>query len=145
MRSPPTSRTHAAFAGALGALAVLSCATPAQHGRDSTNPGVVQSTTDSMRLAQLEREVRALVRATGCDAVGACRVAPMGSRACGGPREYVVYCAASTDSAALAVALEHLRRAEIEYNEKSGAIGTCEMRLPPELALRGGRCTATGK
>jgi hypothetical protein len=69
----------------------------------------------------------------------------MGSRACGGPREYVVYCSATTDSEVLAFKLEKLRSAEVEDNEKAGMMSTCEMRLPPELGVRGGRCVAVGR
>jgi len=96
---------------------------------------------DSARLARLEREARALARADGC-AEGGCRTAPVGSRPCGGPRSYLVYCAATTDSAALFARLAELARAEDEINQRSGAMSTCEYRMPPETEVVGGTCRA---
>ena len=97
--------------------------------------------TDSGRIARLEREARALAHAEGCTA-GECRTAPVGSRPCGGPRAYLVYCAATTDSAALFAKLAELARAEEAFNSASGMMSTCEFRTPPTAALEGGRCVA---
>jgi hypothetical protein len=92
-------------------------------------------------LAQLEREARAIAKTTGCSSVSACRSAPVGAKACGGPRSYIVYCAASTDTVALFGKLRELETAEKAYNKKSGMMSTCEFRLPPKAALNGERCT----
>jgi hypothetical protein len=94
---------------------------------------------DSARIARLEREARALAHAEGCTA-GECRTAPVGSRPCGGPRTYVAYCAASTDSAALFAKLAELARAEEAFNSANGMMSTCEFREPPTVAVEGGRC-----
>jgi hypothetical protein len=96
---------------------------------------------DTGRIARLEREARALAHAEGCTA-GACRTAPVGSRPCGGPRTYLVYCAATTDSAALFAKLAELARAEQAFNRASGMASTCEFRQPPNVTVQGGRCTA---
>ncbi|HEX8694683.1 MAG TPA: hypothetical protein VF746_19820 [Longimicrobium sp.] len=98
--------------------------------------------SDSARIARLEREARALARADGCREGAQCRTAPVGSRPCGGPREYVVYCAAATDSAALFAKLAELARAEDEYNRRRGLASTCEFREPPQVGLSGGTCRA---
>ena len=96
---------------------------------------------DTNQIARLEREARALAHAEGC-AAGACRTAPVGSRPCGGPRTYVVYCAATTDSAALFAKLAELARAEEAFNRASGMASTCEFRMPPNVSVQGGRCVA---
>ena len=113
-----------------------------RHARDSTGSGAARP-ADTARLARLEREARALASTTGCAA--ATRVARhLSVRAgCGGPRSYVVYCPASTDTVALLRKLEELKRAEIEYNEREGVVSTCEMRLPPGVTVQGGSCVAT--
>lgn len=133
---------HSASRRGLALLAfAAACATPAPRGGDSArNAAGVDDTT---RIARLERDARALAKTTGCDAASSCRTAPVGWRACGGPRTYVVYCAASTDTVALLRKLEELKRAEMEYNERSGAISTCEFRTPPAVTMQGGSCTAT--
>jgi len=95
------------------------------------------------RIARLEREARALARTTGCTRANACRTAPVGARACGGPRSYVTFCAASTDTVALLAKLRELERAEKAYNDRSGMMGTCEFRSPPGVSLVGGSCRET--
>jgi hypothetical protein len=104
-------------------------------------PVVSDSTTkDREQLARLEREARALVKTDGCNAANACRTAPVGWRGCGGPRTYLVYCAATTDTAALFRKLKELENAEKTYNAKSGMMSTCEFRMPPGTKLEGKSC-----
>ena len=128
-------------AAALVALAGA-CTTPAHHGSDSTSAASPPS-ADTARIARLEREARALAGTNGCEAASSCRTAPVGSRGCGGPRSYLVYCPAATDTAALLRKLDELERAEKEYNERERVVSTCEMRLPPAVTVTGGRCVAT--
>ena len=123
-------------------LAGVACAAPAPRGGDSAGSGAARL-ADTARLARLEREARALASTTGCAAATSCRTAPVGSRGCGGPRSYVVYCPASTDTVALLRKLEELKRAEMEYNEREGVVSTCEMRMPPGVTVQGGSCVAT--
>jgi len=97
-------------------------------------------------VQRLEREARALAKVEGCDQADQCRTAPLGSRPCGGPRAYLVYCPLRTDSAALFRKLEELARAEEAYNRKGGMISTCELRMPPTVDAVGGQCvTGTGR
>lgn len=98
--------------------------------------------SDSARVVRLDREVRALVKTDGCATSGECRAAPVGDRPCGGPRDYVVYCARTTDTVALKTKLDELIAAERAYNRKSGMASTCEFRMPPQTALVGGSCRA---
>jgi hypothetical protein len=129
----------------ISALGLIAVSTGAQCAKQQATPGE-QATEgperDSTRLVRLEREARALVKTDGCSSLDQCRSAPVGERPCGGPRDYVVYCARTTDSAALYRKLAELRQAEMEYNKKSGMMSTCEFRTPPELALFGGSCRA---
>jgi len=101
------------------------------------------ATVDTQRLARLEREARALAHTEGCSSAGQCRTAPVGIRPCGGPRAYLVYCAATTDSAALFAKLAELARAEETYNRANDLASTCEYRMPPNVAVQGGRCVAS--
>ena len=126
------------------ALALLvACAAPPQRAAETATSRSGEAANDTVRLARLEREARALAKTDGCVAASACRTAPVGWRGCGGPRTYVAYCAATTDSAALFRKLDELKAAETAYNEKAGMLSTCEMRLPPTVTLQEGRCTAS--
>jgi hypothetical protein len=119
------------------ALAFLLSAAQCQKQQDSPETA---DNSDQDRIARLEREARALANADGCSSADQCRAAPVGERPCGGPRDYVVYCARTTDSAGLYRKLAELRQAEMEHNKKTGAMSTCEFREPPGLALSGGSC-----
>lgn len=145
----------ATLAGAF-ALAVTGCSPQSSSGKPTRSPSSIiggkpdsaaapivstdSSPDDRPRLARLEQEARALAKTDGCTSVSACRTAPVGWRGCGGPRSYLVYCAATTDTVALFRKLKELENAEKEYNVKSGMMSTCEFRMPPGVTLDGGSC-----
>jgi len=95
---------------------------------------------DWARILELEAEAKALVKTTGCSSGDQCRTAPVGSRACGGPRYYLVYCSRTTDSAALFRKLAEVESAERAYNTKYQIGSTCEFRMPPTVGLTAGAC-----
>lgn len=104
-------------------------------------PGPTREEAQS-ELAQLEADARAVANADGCSRPGDCRSAPVGARACGGPRTHLVYCATTTDTLELARRLERLRRAEVAFNLRHGIVSTCEHVTPPQTELAGGTCRA---
>ena len=77
----------------------------------------------------------AATRAVTSTDVSQCRTAPVGVRACGGPRDYVVYCTESTDEGALLRALDRLARREDRFNRQCDIISTCIFISPPEVEL----------
>jgi hypothetical protein len=97
---------------------------------------------DWAQVVALEDQAKALVKPDGCTSASECRTAPVGSRACGGPRYYLVYCSKTTDSAALFQKLDAVANAEREYNHRYNIASTCEFRMPPTVALSGGSCQA---
>ena len=98
--------------------------------------------SDWAQIVALENEAKALVKTDGCSSAGDCRTAAVGSRACGGPRYYLVYCSRMTDSAALFKKLEAVAAAEREFNSRYQLVSTCEFRMPPTVALSGASCQA---
>jgi hypothetical protein len=98
--------------------------------------------SDWGQIVALENEAKVLAKTDGCSTAGECRTAPVGSRACGGPRYYLVYCSRTTDSAALFKKLEAVAVAEREFNARYQLVSTCEFRMPPTVALSGGSCRA---
>lgn len=97
---------------------------------------------DWAQIVTLEDQAKALLKTEGCSSAAQCRTAPVGSRACGGPRYYLVYCAQTTDSAALFRKLDAVAAAEREFNTRYNVMSTCEFRMPPTVALSGGSCQA---
>ena len=121
--------------------------TPVDSGT-ATNPpdasaGVPASQqSDWAAIEKIEAEAKTIAKTGGCTATGDCRSAPVGSRACGGPRYYLPYCAKTTDSAALFRKLDEVARAEQAYNRKYNLASTCEFRMPPTVKAVGGSCVA---
>ena len=91
----------------------------------------------------LMAQVRALAKTTGCAAAGDCRALPVGRKACGGPRAYVVYCPASTDVSALRAKIGELDRADMEANR--GAVSDCMLVAEPDITVSVGQCRAGGE
>ena len=131
--------TLVSIAGAVGAA----CNAPRQPATSAHETGqATAQETAQERIERLEREARALARVYGCTSGGECRAAPVGDRACGGPRTYIVYCARTTDSVALYRKLDELAEAERAYNQQQGVVSTCEFRMPPRLVAGLGSCRA---
>ena len=93
--------------------------------------------SDWAAIEKLESNAKELVKVSGCTTASDCRTAPVGSRACGGPRYYLTYCARTTDSAALFSRLGEIAKAEDAFNRKYGIASTCEFRTPPGVAVSG--------
>jgi hypothetical protein len=136
----------------VAALIVSACVQPPPNGAgsgDSTPPPAsAQAGTqeaDWAAILRLEDQAKAIAKTSGCATVSQCRTAPVGNRACGGPRYYLAYCSTSTDSAALFRKLDEIVAAEDAYNRKYQLASTCEFRMPPPLALSGGECRAAGQ
>jgi hypothetical protein len=125
-------------------LAAGGCGPPSlgEGGGPGGGDRAAPAAPDEATLARLEAEARALADPSRCGEGGACATAPVGSRPCGGPREYVVYCPVTTDSAALYGALEALARAEEAYNREHELVSTCEFRMPPATVVENGVCRA---
>ena len=114
---------------------------PAASSPAATLVGVDTATDPTVR--RLEREAIALAQGTGCPTAAQCRSAPVGSRGCGGPRFYLPYCPATTDTAALLAKLAEVEKAEQDYNRRNNVVSTCEMRMPGELEVAAGACRFT--
>jgi hypothetical protein len=99
-----------------------------------------QNQCNRAELVQLETEARELVVAEGCTDVSQCRAAPVGVQACGGPRDYVVYCSAATDENALLRALKRLEQREERFNRQCDVVSICVFLLEPQLELVNGVC-----
>lgn len=136
----------------VAALIVSACVQPPSNGAgpgDSAPPPAGaqpgSQEADWAAIVRLEDQAKAIAKTSGCSTVSQCRTAPVGNRACGGPRYYIAYCSASTDSAALFRKLDEVAAAENAYNRKYQIASTCEYRMPAPLALSGGECRAAGR
>ncbi len=136
----------------VAAIFVSACAQPAANGGGSagTTPpsaggGADEQQSDWAAIVRLEDQAKAIAKASGCAKTSECRTAPVGNRACGGPRYYIAYCSTTTDSVALFRKLGEVAEAENAYNRKHGVVSTCEFRMPGPVTLAGGECRAAGQ
>lgn len=97
---------------------------------------------DRSRLAEMRGEIDALVGDAAGASIEDCRYVGLGSKPCGGPWEYVVYSASSTDSTALAERMTAYKAFEADMNERYGYGSDCSVPNEPVLAFRDGRCVA---
>lgn len=97
---------------------------------------------DRRAIEKLEADARALAIVDGCEDSSDCRALPIGVRGCGGPRDFIVYCAKATDSTALARKIAAADSAETAFNAKYQVMSTCELRMPPVIEASGGKCAA---
>lgn len=138
--------TGAALLGGLIAC-TQRAVTPADSGAGTNPPdanaGVpANQQSDWAAIEKIEAEAKTIAKTGGCAVTGDCRAAPVGSRACGGPRYYLPYCAKTTDSVALFRKLDEVAKAEQAYNKKYNLASTCEFRMPPTVNAVGGSCVA---
>ena len=115
---------------------------PGTEAPKGSTPGISGSQqSDWSLIVKLEGEAKAIAKTTGC-ASNECGAAPVGSRARGGPRYYLPYCAKTTDSVALYRKLGEIANAEQDYNRNHNIASTCEYRMPPLVESVTGACAA---
>ena len=119
-----------------GRIYTADCASQEEDTTQRTEEG------DRTQLAEMRREIDALVGDAAGASIEDCRYAGVGSKPCGGPWEFVIYSASSTDSTALAERLTAYNAFEAEMNERYGYASDCSVPNMPVLAYRDGRCVA---
>jgi len=124
------------------AVAVLAAACAKREDPPAVETPSTNRAASEGRVRELEQQARAIARTDGCDEASQCATAPVGAKACGGPRTYLVYCRATTDEAALMRALDALKAAEEAYNREAGIVSDCMLVTPPAVRLEGSSCTA---
>jgi hypothetical protein len=136
----------ATFTTIAAAFVLAACSMSATNAAGPADPATSASSesprSDSETVARLEREALALAHNDGCATADQCRVAPVGAKACGGPRYWITWCPATTDSAALFQKLDELRAAEQSYNQLHGVISDCSVVGPPTPVVSAGVCRA---
>lgn len=133
----------AASVAVLASCSSQNSGTPPLDGSRDQFPGASpEQNADWAKIVAMEDQAKAIVHTDGCASAGDCKTAPVGSRACGGPRYYLVYCSRTTDEAALSRKLAEVAAAERAFNIKYKLASTCEFRMPPAIALVAGACSA---
>ena len=149
-RSPDSSRTTRPVAPAT--RPVLDTSAQRRNDGSMTNPPIHRTnprdddifrpdappTGSDQPSGDLLAEIRALAKPEGCATAAECRTLPVGRKACGGPRTYVVYCPRTTNESALKARIAQLDRADAEAARHT--MSDCAMVLPPRITVSGGAC-----
>lgn len=102
----------------------------------------VKSDQELTRLALEEQlqDIYAFLDNKNCSKDSECVFMPYGSKACGGPRGYLLF-SSETDVRTLQKMVEKHRKAEASYNKQNHIISDCSIPVPPEkIACKDGKC-----
>ena len=126
------------------AAVALACAGPpeAERGDPSREGGAEAQVTppSPQTLEEARARIDSAIGGAAASTLSQCALVAVGARPCGGPREYLAYSTAETDSSALATLAAVYERMDRERNEAQGLVSTCELMQPPDLVLENGRC-----
>lgn len=97
---------------------------------------------DLAELTSLQEEIELLIDAGICSENSDCDYLAFGSKACGGPKAYLVF-STSIDVALLQQKVATYNALENAFNKKWGIISDCSFLLPPtSVACINGNCKA---
>lgn len=94
---------------------------------DDTNLTIEE---DKKELTTLRQVIEELANASECNENTACKFIAFGSKACGGPKSYLVY-STSIDVERLEMLVETYNQKDADFNIKYGVISDCAAVLPP--------------
>lgn len=111
---------------------VFSCTNNSESGKEE----------DLAELTALQEEIELLIDSGICSENASCDYIAFGSKACGGPKTYLVY-STSIDIVLLQQKAATYNALENAYNKKWGVISDCSYVLPPnEVTCINGKCIA---
>lgn len=97
---------------------------------------------DLANLAALDKEIELLIDSGVCSENSDCEYIAFGSKACGGPKTYLVF-STSIDVALLQQKVATYNALENSFNQKWGIISDCSVPTPPaDITCIAGKCTA---
>lgn len=85
---------------------------------------------DKKELTHLRQTIEDLIDASECGENTECKFIAFGSKACGGPKSYLVY-STSINVEKLEDLVETYNKKDAEFNKKYGIISDCAAILPP--------------
>ena len=100
------------------------------------------STVTEADLAAKEAEIRDMIGDATCASAEACSSIAFGAKPCGGPWEYLIYCADSVDEEALQASVDAYFALNDQYNIEQGMASDCSEALEPTLDWVDGVCVA---
>ncbi|WP_105189508.1 hypothetical protein [Pseudoalteromonas sp. T1lg48] len=101
------------------------------------NPNI---TATKESIAQGYRQIHELTADKSCDTSQQCQVVAVGSRACGGANEYLVFSTKTADAEQVKALAEAITVQERQFNLKTGAVSICEHLMRPSTQCQQSQC-----
>ena len=131
---PPLSMPLSRLAGAvLLSLASAACSGPT----DTSSPAAAAPAATPAPLLQ---QLHAQIGDAACDNSAQCRTLAVGSKACGGPEQYLPWSTKRTDGVTLGKLAEEYAAARNIENAKSDLMSTCDLITDPGATCQQQRC-----
>ncbi|WP_138542759.1 hypothetical protein [Pseudoalteromonas ruthenica] len=99
------------------------------------------SATEQSIKADYQR-LEALTQDKSCDSASQCKVVAVGSRACGGPSQYLVYSSKSADPQQVSALANSLAAQESQLNAEKGMMSICQHLTRPAAQCKLKQCVA---
>lgn len=97
---------------------------------------------DRKELNRQLEEIKDLISQEACDEETKCDYIAVGSKACGGPKSYLLF-SSSIDRQKLEELVEIYNKEEADFNQKYGIVSDCMLVTPPEkIECINGKCEA---
>ncbi len=97
---------------------------------------------DLAELAALQEEIELMIDSGDCSENSDCESIAFGSKACGGPKTYLVF-STTIDVELLEQKVAIYNELENDFNKKWGIISDCSVPTPPvDVICVAGKCTA---
>lgn len=84
-------------------------------------------------LLSLNVEIKELIKNKSCNGEGDCASIAFGSKACGGPQEFLVYAPSTVSVPELRQLVKEYNGLEKELNLLTNAVSTCDIITAPQL------------
>jgi hypothetical protein len=97
---------------------------------------------EDQKLAQLGKEIEEFAKNKACTGGDNCRSMAMGSKACGGPTNYIIYSLSKTDEKVLSEKIKQYTDLQKELNIKYNRVSDCKFEIPPRVDCLNGVCTS---
>lgn len=125
--------------------------------KPATQPVLIASNNPSVQLkpqaAQLNSVTREQIKAnsdaldklvanTECDSQSQCKVLAVGSRACGGPSQYLVYSTKHATAADVEKLADTITQQAKQFNAQNEIVSTCQHLTKPAAQCKNNQCVA---
>lgn len=119
-------------------FAFQNCGPSGEESSELSKPGTGITQQD---ITSRYEEIRAVAAADlRCSNASDCEAVPLGHRPCGGPSDYVVASLLNPSYDQVLALAEQLTALEFQYNSSNQIAGTCDLRMPPQVACVAAKC-----